>query len=216
MGAAITPYLHTTPLKSTLNIEAPVFTPSLGTKVSAIAERQKEPKLTGKVENMTVEFLVDTGAESMVLSKRYFETLPRSVRAKLLDNTYNVYFADGTKVWSKVLVLCNISVGIHSIYDIVFIAQIEDYALLGWDAQQVLGVEFKVTEVNLAEQPSIRRITKSKIRCITVTENHILPTRSKVLSGTIDRGPLRGAALVSSTEDIQHTGIVVERTVAKR
>ena len=49
-----------------------------------------------------------------------------------------------------------------------------------------------------------------------MTEDHILPARSKVLlSGTIDGGPLRGATLVSSTEDIRHTGIVVARTVAK-
>ena len=210
------PVPHTTSSKSTLNAEAPVFTPAKSAKIATIAERRKGPKLTGKVENVSVEFLVDTGAESTVLSRRCFETLPRSIKAKFQDNTSSVYVADGTKVWSKGPVLCNIVVGERSIYDVVFVADIEDYALLGWDAQQALGVEFKVAGVNLAEQPRIRRVTKPVIRRITVTEDHILPARSEILiSGTIDGGPLKGAALVSSTEDIQHTGIVVARTVTK-
>ena len=172
--------------------------------------------LTGKVENVIVEFLVDTGAESTVLSKRCFETLPRSIKAKFQDSTSSVYVADGTKVWSKGHVLCNIVVGGRSICDIVFVAEIEDYALLGWDAQQALGVEFKVAGVNLAEQAKVRRVAKPIIRRIKVTKDHVLPPRSEVLlPGSIDGDPLKGVTLVSSTEDIQQTGIVVARTITK-
>ena len=117
-----------------------VFIPSTGAKIATIAERRKRPTLTGSVENVKVEFLVDTGAESTVLSKRCFETLPRNVRSKFQDSTSSIYVADGTRVWSKGPVLCNIVVGNCSIYDIVFVAEMEDYALLGWDAQQALGV----------------------------------------------------------------------------
>ena len=193
-----------------------MFVPSTGAKIATIAERRKGPTLTGSVEHVKVEFLVDTGAESTVLSKRCFETLLRNVRSKFQDSTSSVYVADGTRVWSKGPVLCNIVVGDCNIYDIVFVAEIEDYALLGWDAQQALGVEFKVAGINLAEQPSIRRVTQPVIRRVKVTEDYVLPAHSEVLvPGTIEGSPLKGTTLVSSAEDIQRTGLVVARTVTK-
>ena len=159
---------------------------------------------------------MNTGAQSIELSKRCFETLPLSIKVQFQDSTFSVYVADGTKVWSKGPVLCNIVVGDRSICEFAFVAEIEDYALLGWDAQQALGVEFKVAGVNQAEQSKVCRVTKPIIRRIKVTENYILPPRSEVLlSGTIERDPLQGATILSSTEDIQQTGIVISRTVTK-
>ena len=75
-----------------------MFVPSTGAKIATIAEHRKGPTLTGSVENVKVEFLVDTGAESTVLSKRCFETLPGNVRSKFLDSISSVYVADGTRV----------------------------------------------------------------------------------------------------------------------
>ena len=98
MGAVIT----TSPLYYTVRVHAqcrsPSFTPAKSTKIATIAERRKGPKLTNKVENMSVEFLVDTGAKSTALSRHCFETLQRSIKAKFQDNTSSVYVANGTKV----------------------------------------------------------------------------------------------------------------------
>ena len=92
------PVYTTTTANSSLNVDAPVFVPSTGAKIATIAEHRKGPTLTGSVENVKVEFLVDTGAESTVLSKRCFETLPGNVRSKFLDSISSVYVADGTRV----------------------------------------------------------------------------------------------------------------------
>ena len=199
-----------------LNADVQTFTPSSFTKLATITEHRKGPVLTSEVGNVTVEFLEDTGAESTVLGKRCFETLLHSIKAKFQDITSSVYVADGTKVWSKGPDLCNIVVRDHSICDIAFVAEIEDYALLGWDALQALGVEFKVAGVNLAEQAKVRWVTKPIIRRIKVTEDHVLPPRSEVLlPGSIDIDQLKRATLVRTTENIQQTGIVAARTITK-
>ena len=43
--------------------------------------------------------------------------------------------ADGTKVIAKGPVLCQLGIGTQKVQHVVFAADIEDYALLGWDAQ---------------------------------------------------------------------------------
>jgi hypothetical protein len=88
-------------------------------------------KLKGKIEGVKVEFLCDTGADSTVLSIKCYETLPLHVKQRLQDSAGSVYMPDGRQVMCKGPVLCNMDIGGKQINEVIYVADIEDYALLG-------------------------------------------------------------------------------------
>ncbi len=126
------------------NIDAPEFVPKCGaqgvaksqqqTRISNMTNGRSGPILKGTVEGVHVEFLADTGAESTILSQKCLASLPKEVRAKFQDSIGSVYAADGRRVPSKGPVLCQLEFGGRRILDAVYAADIQDTALLGWEA----------------------------------------------------------------------------------
>ena len=94
-------------------------------------------------------FPSDTGAECTVLSLHCFETLPRLIKQKFQSSVSSVTLADGRMVTSKGSLLCQIEVGKHKVNEVCFVAHMYDFALLGWDTQLALGVQFTVAGIDL-------------------------------------------------------------------
>ena len=161
------------------NVEAPEFVP----REQHEAPNRRGPKgLTGMVEGVHVEFLSDTGAESTVLSTRCYETLPYGTRRKFQDSVSSITMPDGQKVVSKGPVLCEITVGSKRVNEVVFVADIEDYALLGWDAQLALGVQYTVAGVDLVGGQKLRRVYNPIVRRVKAAEDCVIPPRSEVVA----------------------------------
>ena len=115
-------------------------------------------KLQGKIEGAKVEFFCDTGADSTVLSIKWYETLPLDVKRRLQDSAGSIYMPDGRQVMSKGPILCNMEVGGKQINEVIYVADIENYALLGWDVQLALGVKYTIAGIDLTK---IRRAGSS-------------------------------------------------------
>jgi hypothetical protein len=103
--------------------------------------------LRGRVEGVSIQFLCDTGADSTVVSSKYFSKFPRIVKAMFQDSASRVGMPDGRNVVSKGPVLCDIEVNGRTVREVVYVADIGDQALLGWDAQLALGVKYSIGDV---------------------------------------------------------------------
>ncbi len=209
---------------STLNPDAPEFQSQggahdttnfqHGSKVATMTTGHNGPTLCGTVEGVAIQFLADTGAESTILSRRSFESLPRAVRMKFQDNTGSVYSADGRRVPSKGPVVCELEIAGHRILDTIFVADIEDSALLGWEAQLALGVEYRVAGVDLASQRHTTRVCTPPVRRIRATEDFIVPGRSEVIvRGQIEGRTAGEAVLVSPVDDCPEYKVAVAHIV---
>ena len=143
---------------------------------------RKEPqRLCGKVEGISIEFLCDTGAESTILSIRCFEKLPRDVKMRFQDCVSSVTMPDGRTVVSKGPVLCKIEVGNRRVYEVICVSDIEDYAILGWDAQLALGVQYSVASIDLVGRQKLCRVFNPVIRRIQVAERCVVPPMSEII-----------------------------------
>ena len=121
-----------------------------------------------------LRFLCDTGADSTVLSIKCYETLPLDVKRRLQDSAGSVFMLDGRQVMYKCPILCIMEVGGKQINEVICVADIEDYALLGWDAQLALGVQYTIAGIDLTK---IRRAGSSsnntKDRLVRANANYI-------------------------------------------
>ncbi len=204
-----------------LNADAPAFVPGKSTTctnacVSSATEGKRHigPVITGKVEGVTMEFLADTGAEGTILSLRCLEQMPRDVRLKFLDSTGTIFMADGTKVQTRGPVLCQITIGSRTVLDAVFAADIEDHALLGWEAQLSLGVEYSIAGVNLVQPKTIRRVYNPQIRRVKLMADCELKARSEmIVGGSVEGTPVKGVNIVGPSQESGNDGIAVARAV---
>ncbi len=205
---------------SRLNVDAAPFQPGLSdiAEVEENAETDVKSRdmrlLKGSVEGVSVPFLCDTGADSTVLSSKYFARFPRVVKAMFQDSTGNIWMPDGRRVTTKGPVLCNIEVGGRVVKEIVYLADIGDQALLGWDAQLALGVQYSVAGIDLTRVRRAPAVYNPVVRHVKVTEECVIPPRSEfVVKGRLPQG-CTGDVMVSSIKDINESrGLVVARTV---
>ena len=172
-------------------------------------------KLKGKIEGVKVEFLCDTGADSTVLSIKCYETLPLDVKRRLQDSAGSVYMPDGRQVMCKSPILCNMEVGGEQISEVIYVADIEDYALLGWDAQLALDIQYTIAGIDLTK---IRRagssLNNTKVRLVRTNENYIIPPRSEFVVQAKLPDECKGTVLVSDIKEINESnGFIVGRTI---
>ena len=162
-----------------------------------------------------MQFLADTGAESTILSQKCYETLPKFVRQKFQDVTSNIFMADGSRVPTKGPVLCTIEVGNKKIVDAVFVAGIEDYALLGWEAQLALGVTYTIAGVNMVRPgPSVRAVFNPTIRRVRAVEDTIIPARTEVIvPGVIEGEGTPKTILISTSAEMEEAGVAVGKVL---
>ena len=173
-------------------------------------------KLVVKLDGIPVEFLCDTGAESTVLSKRCFETLSRDTQRRFQDCASTLTMPDGRESAAKGPVLCTMQVGDRQVCEVVFVADIADHALLGWDAQLALGVRYDVAGVDLVGQTKVRRVFNPIVRRVTATAEVTIPARSEmIVMGKYDADAEHGTMLVGPVRDPGENGMLVARAVVR-
>ena len=122
---------------------------------------------------------------------------------------------DGRQVICKGPILCNMEVGGKQINEIIYVADIEDYALLGWDAQLALGVQYTIAGIDLTK---IRRAglysNNTKARLVRTNESYIIPPCSEFVVQTKSPDECKGTELVSDIKEINESnGFIVGRTI---
>jgi hypothetical protein len=151
-----------------------------------VTRKRREPlRLTGKVEGLDVEFMCDTGAESTILSKQFMQRLSRELRQQFQDCAgAEMIMTNSERAPAYGPVLCTIECQGRRIVEPVYIADISDAALLGWDAQVALGAVYQIAGVDLVQQtPRVRRAatTQIDVRRVKTTTDCVLPPMSETL-----------------------------------
>ena len=166
-------------------------------------------------KELTVQFLADTGTESTILSQKCYETLLKSVRQKFQDVISNIFMADGSRVRTKGPVLCVIEVGNQKIIDAVFVADMEDYALLGWEAQLALGVIYTIAGVNKVYPTTrVRSVFNPTKRRVRAVEDTIITARTEVIvPGTIKGEGTPKTTLISMSPVMEEAGVAVGKVL---
>ena len=184
-------------------------------KTATVGNKRRGPVVTGRVEGIAVQFLADTGAESTILSQKCFKTLPKAIRQKFQDVSSNIIMADGSRVPTKGPVLCTIELGQQKILDAVFVADIEDYALLGWETQLALGVTYTIAGVDMVNPTTrVRTVFNPVIRRVKAAEDVVIPARSEVIvPGVIEGEGTPRTTLISSSPEMEKAGVAVGKVL---
>ncbi len=201
---------------SNLNPDAPEFEP--GRRSDSGRQRTGPLILHGRLEGEKVQFLSDTGAEVTVISLKCYETLPREAKQRFQDCASSISMPNGQTVVSKGPVLCRIEVEDRKINEVVYAADIEDYALLGWDAQLALGVTYTVAGVDLVGTRRLRHVYNPVVRHVRVAEDVTIPARSQlIVRGEWPSGLKDSIVMVSDHKGFGHgSGLVVARAVVNK
>ena len=99
------------------------------------------------MEGKEVEFVIDTGADVTLISLAFLETLPKPVRIAFQDRSHVLHLADGKTMMAKSPALCNVTVRIPSVLELVYAARIIDRALMRLSTLLTLGLEIAVGEI---------------------------------------------------------------------
>jgi hypothetical protein len=208
-----------------LNPMAPMFEPKGGAHggdklepprrlVATVTRDHNGPTLSGTVEGVTVRFLVDSGAEGTVINQKCLERLPRAIQEKFAASTGSVYAADGRKMESKGPVLCQLEIAGKRVLDTVYVGEIEDEALLGWETQLAFGVQYTVAGIDLTKSGSVRRVINPTVRRVQVTEDCTIPARSEVIiPGKAEGTALEDNVLVGPIYEGCEATVAVARTL---
>lgn len=101
------------------------------------------------------------------------------------------------------------------ITEVVYVADITDDAILGWDAQVALGVRYEVAGIDLAG--ATRRVGKINqaaiIRRVRATEDCVIPPRHEVvITGQLEPSRPGGATLIHClNKPAEGEGLVIAR-----
>ena len=122
---------------------------------------------------------------------------------------------DGRQVMCKGPILCSMKDGGKQINEVIYVADTEDYALLGWDAQLALGVQYTIAGIDLTK---IRRAGSSsnntKVRSVRANESYIIPPRSEFVVQAKVPDECKGTVLVSDIKEINESNeFIVGQTI---
>jgi hypothetical protein len=185
-----------------------------------VTRKRREPlRLTGKVEGLDVEFMCDTGAESTILSKQFMQRLSRELRQQFQDCAgAEMIMTNSERAPAYGPVLCTIECQGRRIVEPVYIADISDAALLGWDAQVALGAVYQIAGVDLVQQtPRVRRAatTQIDVRRVKTTTDCVLPPMSETLVpvGWSKSGTDKPMMITGVSNPALNGGLLVARAV---
>lgn len=198
---------------SKLNPKAEMFQPR--TSVASVRQRKEPARLSGKICGVSVKMLCDSGAESTILSRRYFDKLPRSLREQFQDRVARITMANGDEAIGYGPVHGEIEVNGQKICEVVVIADIPDEAILGWDAQVAFGVRYEIGGVDLVSSPREGGQNTTNIRRVQVGEACVIPPRSEaVITGRWDTASSGETLLISGLSDAtDNGGLMVARSL---
>jgi transposase InsO family protein len=112
--------------------------------VGNVAIMPSSLSLRGYIENSSIEFVIDTGAEVTVVNQEVLTTLPRSWQEEFAGRSTTLHSADGRTFESKGPVFVHIRVNNHTVLEAVYAADIAKEALLGLPTLRALGLYLSV------------------------------------------------------------------------
>ena len=122
---------------------------------------------------------------------------------------------DGSRVPTKSPVLCTIEISSQKILAPVFVSNIENYALLGWETQLALGVTYTIAGVDMVRPATkVRAVFNPVIRRVRAAEDATIPARSEVIvSSAIDGGGTPKTTLISTSPKMERAGVAVGKVL---
>ncbi len=167
--------------------------------VTSVLPRRNGLFITGRVEGQKVRFLIDTGAEPTILSTRILRSLPKTLRSAFQDKSTRLQLADGQPLHAQGPVLCNLTIGDKTVVEAVYVAPVEDEAILGLDTLRALGLNLSLAGVSVEGRAHVRRVTAPCVRRVKVSRDYIIPARSEMtVQGQLEGPQLKHCALVSA------------------
>ena len=120
---------------------------------------------------------------------------------------------DDSRVPSKGPVLSTIEIGSQKILPAVFVANIENYALLGWETQLALGVTYTIAGVDMVRPATkVRTVFNPVIRRVRAAEDATIPARSEVIvSSAIDGEGTPKTTLISTSPEMERARVAVRK-----
>jgi hypothetical protein len=158
-------------------------------KFTSIRPRQSGLFLAGKVNGVSMSFLVDTGAEPTIVGFSVLQLFPKTTRNSFQNQTAQLQLADGQSLAALGPVMCQVTVGEKTVLDTIYVAAIEDEAILGLGTLNALGFQLSVADVQLGPSNCTKKSTSIQLRKVTLKEDCIIPARSEVVAaGYVDGG----------------------------
>ena len=130
--------------------------------------------ITGRIEDVTVSFLVDTGAEPTIISLKALQTLPRHIKEAFEKYPSHLKLANGQRVAAKGPVMCKIQVGNKSVLEATYAAQIDDEVILGLETLKGLGFDLTIAGMPMTMTSDDNTEVSHKIRRVLLTEDCVI------------------------------------------
>jgi hypothetical protein len=204
------------------DVTSEVNAPQVHVNVNATRKRCEPVRLKGKVEGVLVEFMCDTGAESTILSKQYLKRIPNELRQQFQDQAgAEMIMTNKESAPAYGPVLCTIECNGRKVLEPVYIADISDAALLGWDAQLALGAVYQIAGVDLVQTPMPRArrtaVMGVDVRRVTVAADCVVPPMSEMLVpiGWEKLSADRPMMVMGVSNPAHNGGLVVARTLVR-
>ena len=195
------------------------------TSISAPLIKSVQPRyngmfINGSLNNINVSFLIDTGAEPTVISRKVLACLPKSVRTKFYDNISKLQTADGADLPANGPVLCELTIERRTVIETIYAANISDSAILGLAAMEALGLELSIAGIKVLRRlrhTPIRRIFVPQIRCVIVARNCKILARSEAVFSAVCKSKINcsDAFMVTHRSNLSENSFFVARIVVK-
>ena len=175
----------------------------------------------GKAEQITVEWLIDTGCTITIVSSRTFHHMKPDERPQLEPCPKRLLSADDSPIPVLGMATMNITVGTKLVQHQVIVADIADEGILGTDffrEHQVI-IDFGRKKVICDGENIAARVRTSRDKCcrIVVAENTTIPAKSRTILPSKATRPLAdGQWMVESLNKLPgNQPILTARTIVQ-
>ena len=163
--------------------------------------------IQGKVETMPIEWLVDTGCTTTIISAKIFDAIQPDEQPRVLQYDGELTSVDGSTVTVKGQALINIMIGAKLFQHNVLVADVTNQGILGIDFLQKYGMTLDFAKGKLmCEGNEIRaqcRTGTHRACRVSVSEHTVIPAGTRTIVQARATKPLAdGSWLV---EPLSHT-----------
>ena len=163
--------------------------------------------INGKIEEVPVHWLIDTGSVLTIISKRKFEQIPAEERPKLEEYDRLLVAANDSHLKVHGQASFDILFGDEWYHHQLLVAEIRDEGIIGVDflMQHGIVLDFAQNTVKCHDKQlemSCHR-TKERMCRIAVTEGVLVPPGArKIVEGRTTKPLAEGAWLIESTQQL--------------